>query len=144
MAGPLTRESTYVGNLGVCCLLRMVHQPSRVPLADLRARQVLFTLRNCAVRSRSRVRLTPEKIAQLQWKKTAIEALNASTVNGDVEGLVHGKEVQNCPKRHKVVHLDGGCNHISCPCTASFCFKCGLLAGEHSGHWNREGCPMVW
>jgi hypothetical protein len=85
--------------------------------------------------------LSPEMLAQLQWKKTAMDALNASTVHGDVEGLVRGTGFQNCPKCHKVIYLDSGCNHITCKCTASFCFRCGQLANGNSTHWNLDGCP---
>ena len=51
------------------------------------------------------------------------------------EGLVKGKDYQVCPSKTcgRKVELLEGCNHVICPCGHSFCFICGVSAGE--GHW---------
>jgi hypothetical protein len=115
MAGPLTREPTYVGNWECAACFEWYTSPQEFPWQTSEHdrfcspcvivqfdRALEFDFNWPASWSNQELNaedftsiLTPEKIAQLQWKKTAIEALNASTVNGDVEGLVHGKEVQN-------------------------------------------------
>jgi hypothetical protein len=69
--------------------------------------------------------LTPELLAELRSKQEAMDALEASTTPPDVEGLVRGKDYQNCPKCHKVIHLFEACNHMICRCTASFCYLSG-------------------
>ncbi|PVH84534.1 hypothetical protein DL98DRAFT_485129 [Cadophora sp. DSE1049] len=32
---------------------------------------------------------------------------------------------QRCYNCHRLVELDTGCNHMTCPCSAQFCYKCG-------------------
>ncbi|KAI6709609.1 hypothetical protein JHW43_007879 [Diplocarpon mali] len=32
---------------------------------------------------------------------------------------------QRCWSCHRMVELDTGCNHMTCPCSAQFCYKCG-------------------
>jgi hypothetical protein len=83
-----------------------------------------------------------ETIARLTWKRTVIDAYAASTTAQGVEGLVRGEEFQNWPQFHKPIYLDSGCNHITCKCTASFCFRCGDFAHGQSNHWDPpDGCP---
>jgi hypothetical protein len=84
--------------------------------------------------------LSPEKLVQLTWKRNAIDAYAASTAAQGVEGLVRGKDFQNCPQCHKLIHLDSGCNHMTCKCTVSFGFRCGEFADGNSNHWDLDGC----
>jgi hypothetical protein len=86
--------------------------------------------------------LPPEIIAKLTWKRNAMAAFAASTTAQGVEGLVRGEDFQNCPQCHKPIHLEDGCNHMTCKCTASFCFRCGEFAEGRSNHWDApDGCP---
>jgi hypothetical protein len=85
--------------------------------------------------------LSPDTLTRYQWKKRAMDDYAASTVAEGIEGLVRGKDFQNCPKCHTVIHLETGCNHMTCKCTENFCFLCGEPAGDDSGHWERDGCP---
>ncbi|GAB2291336.1 Probable E3 ubiquitin-protein ligase ari2 [Dionaea muscipula] len=53
------------------------------------------------------------------------ETINWMTVN-----------TKPCPKCHKPVEKNGGCNHVSCVCGQSFCWICGGATGK-SHSWSR-------
>lgn len=67
----------------------------------------------------------------LMWKLWAkkcrdeSETINWMTVN-----------TKPCPKCHKPVEKNGGCNHVSCVCGQSFCWICGEATGK-SHSWSR-------
>ncbi|KAK4545505.1 hypothetical protein LTR36_002855 [Oleoguttula mirabilis] len=58
------------------------------------------------------------------------------------EGMVRGRDYQDCPKCDVRICLRDGCNFVRCTqCRAGFCFICGMGAEEHDGdHW-RPGNP---
>jgi len=53
-----------------------------------------------------------------------------------------GKEWQVCPNPAcKIkIELKDGCNQVTCFCTTSLCFACGLEADHDGGHWT-QGMP---
>ena len=59
------------------------------------------------------------------------------------EGLVHGRDIQPCPKCKRPWGLSDGCNRIVCKsCGANYCFICGEEASEDSAHWvEGSSCP---
>ncbi|KAK5107622.1 hypothetical protein LTR62_000957 [Meristemomyces frigidus] len=62
----------------------------------------------------------------------------AAAAASQYDGLEKGIDYQLCPQCRVPVHLAAGCNHMKCPsaaCAASFCFICGELAEDDSGHW---------
>ncbi|KAI9662989.1 MAG: hypothetical protein M1821_008036 [Bathelium mastoideum] len=44
----------------------------------------------------------------------------------EVLNLAKKKKWQRCPECGRLVELTDGCNHITCPCGADFCYRCGL------------------
>jgi hypothetical protein len=58
-----------------------------------------------------------------------------------VRDLNRGVDYQLCPSCGKIVTLQDGCNHMTCPCMASFCFICGREATGTSNHWLTSRCP---
>ncbi|KAK4226406.1 hypothetical protein QBC38DRAFT_230656 [Podospora fimiseda] len=42
---------------------------------------------------------------------------------------------QKCRQCGRVIELNTGCNHITCPCSAQFCYACG-------GPWKQCSCPQ--
>ena len=58
-----------------------------------------------------------------------------------VEEQTRGKDYQLCPGCTKIRCLGSGCNHIICPCKASFCFICGDAVPADSNHWAIGICP---
>jgi hypothetical protein len=81
--------------------------------------------------------LEPELLAGLLWKRTVMET-EAERIAGlepsGVEGQVRGEDYQYCPTCKGPVCLIDGCNHVACDCGENFCFFCGKVAEEHSGH----------
>ena len=161
MASPLTRTTTHVGRWQCEACTEWYTSPPVFPYEDKRR------CKFCSDCIRSRFdaalefdvnwpaswgsielvaedyasTLGPERLARYQWKKRAMDDYAASTVAEGIEGLVRGKDFQNCPKCHTVIHLETGCNHMPCKCTENFCFLCGEPAGDDSGYWERDGCP---
>jgi hypothetical protein len=58
-----------------------------------------------------------------------------------VRDQTRGVDYQLCPGCGKIVILQDGCNHMTCPCMASFCFICGKEAAGTSNHWLTSRCP---
>ncbi|KAF2683499.1 hypothetical protein K458DRAFT_453098 [Lentithecium fluviatile CBS 122367] len=48
--------------------------------------------------------------------------------------LARGEGWQSCPTCHRLVDIISGCNHITCPCGANFCYVCG-------SRWKTCNCP---
>ena len=139
MAGPLNRLTTHMGDWKCAACLEWYISPLELPwegsdnhtfCSDCIRAQFISSLKHdfnwpaswCGKvlnPEDSTSILTPEMLAQLRQKKTDMDALNTSTVHEDVEGQVRGKDYQNCPKCHKVICLETGCNRMTCKCTAS-------------------------
>ncbi|GAB7332685.1 hypothetical protein MBLNU13_g04435t2 [Cladosporium sp. NU13] len=67
--------------------------------------------------------------------------IDPKEVAAAVAGHVRGRDFQVCPGCSNIITLKKGCNHISCVCSAQFCFICGQVA-QHSGdHFRKESCP---
>ena len=49
---------------------------------------------------------------------------------------VRGNNFKQCPRCKRWVEKIDGCNHISCPCGARFCYNCGQLKNNFD-----HGCP---
>jgi hypothetical protein len=47
-----------------------------------------------------------------------------------------GTKFQLCPTCSRSIQLSEACNHITCPCSAEFCYLCGKPATARSGHWD--------
>jgi hypothetical protein len=92
--------------------------------------------------------LEPELLVGLLWKRTAmqteVERIAGLEPSG-MEGQVRGEDYQYCPTCKAPIALEDGCNHVACDCGENFCFFCGKVAEEHSGHWEApDGCgPRV-
>ncbi|KAK5716188.1 hypothetical protein LTR15_010014 [Elasticomyces elasticus] len=77
-------------------------------------------------------RITEDKIAETEEIERAFA------------GLELGKDFQRCPNEpcSRPIQLGEACNHLTCTyCQTSFCFVCGTLQEEGSGHRFRGGCP---
>merc|ERR1712137_1422633 len=46
-----------------------------------------------------------------------------------------------CPRCHVLVQRTGGCNAMSCPCGADWCWQCGNLRATHKCQHSRCHCP---
>lgn len=67
--------------------------------------------------------------------------IDPKEVAAAVAGQVRGRDFQVCPGCSNILTLREGCNHISCVCSAQFCFICGQVA-QHSGdHFKKGSCP---
>jgi hypothetical protein len=69
------------------------------------------------------------------------ERVNDDTRLDAVRDQTRGVDYQLCPGCGKIVTLQDGCNHMTCPCMASFCFVCGREAIGTSNHWLTGRCP---
>jgi hypothetical protein len=58
-----------------------------------------------------------------------------------VSDLTRGVDYQLCPGCGKIVTLQDGCHHMTCPCMASFCFIYGRHTAGTSSHWLTGRCP---
>jgi len=157
MAGPLTRNINQVGTWDCVACTEAYTSPPEFPLED--SAQAQFC-KHCIVAqfdaalkldfnrptSWGTRQLDPQDfasilsrkiLAELVKKKKEMDALKPQDINGQQRG----KDYQNCPRCRKVIHLIDGCNHVTCQCNASFCFRCGKAADGESDHWNAEGCP---
>jgi hypothetical protein len=56
-------------------------------------------------------------------------------INSSIEPLVEEKKWQHCPECHAVIELTQGCYHITCRCTAQFCYVCAAT-------WKECTCPQ--
>jgi ariadne-1 len=44
-------------------------------------------------------------------------------------------KTKRCPKCHKDIEKNGGCNHMTCKCGYQFCWVCGMDWSSHSGDY---------
>jgi hypothetical protein len=90
--------------------------------------------------------LEPEFLARLLWKRTGTEREAERLAGLNPSGLYgqeRGQDYQYCPTCKDPICLIDGCNHITCRCGASFCYKCGANAEGDSRHWEwNVGCPQ--
>lgn len=86
--------------------------------------------------------LSPDLLARYEAKVAEITAHRATAKPEIPDGQRKGWDYQFCPVCKNAVALKDGCNHIGCTCGASFCFICGEVAFEGSGHWGQRGCPL--
>ena len=162
MASPLTRTTTHVGRWQCEACTEWYTSPPVFPYEDKRR------CKFCSDCIRSRFdaalefdvnwpaswgsielvaedyasTLGPERLARYQWKKRAMDDYAASTVAEGIEGLVRGKDFQNCPKCHTVIHLETGCNHMTCKsCQTHYCYLCGKPISSQNPyqHFNTPG-----
>ncbi|KAH7919233.1 hypothetical protein BV22DRAFT_871578 [Leucogyrophana mollusca] len=57
---------------------------------------------------------------------------NASTL--EVKALATARGWQSCPDCHAIIERVNGCLHMTCRCSASFCYRCGT-------RWKNCSCP---
>lgn len=77
---------------------------------------------------------------------TAGPSRQEKTTDELLRGQQRGRDYQKCPRCNLVCFLAEACNHITCPrpnCRAEFCYVCGGLAGDFSGHWSLPGEPAM-
>ena len=165
MAGPLILNETKQGPWECICCCNLFscppHQPFETESGDPSCSACIISIFKVALQADhewpaklgSRVLhiedfasiLEPEMLERLLWKRTAMDA-EAERLAGlnpsGMEGQVHGSDYQYCPKCKRPISLRDGCNHMTCVCGENFCFRCGLSAGDRSGHWSRQGCPQ--
>nr|POF06925.1 putative e3 ubiquitin-protein ligase ari4 [Quercus suber] len=79
-----------------------------------------------------------------QCNKTTCTTCKAISHTGDcpddttMQQLLETAEAeqwQRCYQCHRFVELQTGCNHMTCPCGAQFCYICGVP-------WKQCGCPQ--
>lgn len=51
-----------------------------------------------------------------------------------IQPLLEENRWQRCPECHRVIELTHGCFHITCLCSAQFCYQCSVT-------WKRCKCP---
>jgi hypothetical protein len=153
MATPLTLNDTYQGDFEcfTCCKVCSCppHQPWQMPdgekvCSGFFERALKFDHYWSAKWAGTVLRiedfafvLEPELLAGLLWKRTAmqteVERIAGLEPSG-MKGQVRGEDYQYCPTCKGPVCLIDGCNHVACDCGENFCFFCGKVAEEHSGH----------
>lgn len=88
--------------------------------------------------------LPADLIAKYNGKEAKFLARRTMARDDLQSTMVQGMDYQLCPWCRIVVYLEDGCDHISCPCGASFCFICGNAAFDREdgfNHWALGGCP---
>jgi hypothetical protein len=58
-----------------------------------------------------------------------------------VRDQIRSVDYQLCPGCEKIISHRSGCNHMICPCMASFCFICDSEATFDTEHWGPGNCP---
>lgn len=165
MAAPLTLNDTYQGDFEcfTCCEVCSCppHQPWQMPDGEKVCSGCILPFERAlkfdhywpAKWAGTVLRIEDfasilelELLAGLLWKRTAmqteVERIAGLEPSG-MEGQVRGEDYQYCPTCKAPIALEDGCNHVACDCGENFCFFCGKVAEEHSGHWEApNGCPQ--
>ncbi|KAI5887001.1 uncharacterized protein SCHCODRAFT_0237750 [Schizophyllum commune H4-8] len=67
-----------------------------------------------------------------------VEQRNSKDEDRKFFELAKAKGWQQCPKCKRMVELKEGCNHMTCRCSAEFCYKCGSFWDVSAGRCTKR------